>query len=122
MQLKNGRIFKLSLKTSFAESGYQAEIADRTLRRWTRLPPLPLPPAGIENFRITDMVAAGNRVYLFTNAFDHRSLIWDDQRRRWQPSGPWPQGQVAPEQVLPLDAQHLLVRSQERFDMVPCPR
>lgn len=122
VQLKNGRIFKLSLKTSFAESGYQAEIADRALRRWTRLPPLPLPPAGIENFRITDMVAAGNRVYLFTNAFDHRSLMWDDQRQRWQQSGPWPQGQVAPDQVLPLDARHLLVHSQERFDVVPCPR
>lgn len=120
--LKNGRIFKLSLKTSFAESGYQAEIADRALHRWTRLPPLPLPPAGIENFRITEMVAAGNRVYLFTNAFDHRSLIWDDQHRCWRQSGPWPQGQVAPDHVLPLDAQRLLVRSEERFDVVPYPR
>lgn len=122
VQLKNGRIFKLSLKTSFADGGYQAEIADRALRRWTRLPSLPLPPAGIENFRITDMLVAGNRVHLLTNAFDHRSLIWDDQRQRWQAFAPWPQGQVAPEQVLPLDAQRLLVRSQEKFDVVPFPR
>lgn len=122
VQLKNGRIFKLSLKDSFAESGYQAEIADRSLRHWTRLPPLPLPPAGIENFRITDMVAAGNKVYLFTNAFDHRSLIWEDNRQRWRQSGPWPQHQLPPDHVLPLDAQHLLVRSQERFDVVPYPR
>ncbi|MFC4788486.1 MULTISPECIES: Kelch repeat-containing protein [Giesbergeria] len=122
VQLHNGRIFKLSLKTQFADSGYQAEIADRRLRRWSRLPPLPLPPTGVGNFRITNMVAAGNRVYLFTNVFDRRSLIWDDVRQRWQVSGPWPQRELAPDYVLPLTPQRLLVRSQERFHVVPYPQ
>lgn len=121
VQLKNGRIFKLSLKDLFADSGYQAEIADKFLRRWSRLPPLPLPPTGVGNFRVTDMVAAGNRVYLFTNAFDRRSLIWDDIRQRWQLSEPWPQPQLPPDYVLPLTPQRLLVRSQETFDVVPYP-
>lgn len=122
VRLQNGRIFKLSLKDWFADSGYQAEMADRRLRRWSRLPPLPYPPAGVGNFRITDVVAAGNRVYLFTNTFDRRSLIWDDALQRWQVSGPWPRLELPPDHVLPLTPRHLLVRFQERFDVVPYPR
>ena len=124
-KLANGRIFKLSLKTAFSDGGYQAEIADSAFRRWYKLPPL------IAQFRsgrqgeshnaLTEVIAAGNRVYLVYGSADRRTVYWDDNRRRWIKPKPWSSDALVPDYLLPLDRRRVLARTSETFDVVPYP-
>lgn len=124
-KLANGRIFKLSLKSGFSEHGYQAEIADAAFRRWYKLPPLIEQPRrrtqGERHNALTEVVAAGNRVYLVYGSADRRTVYWDDNRRRWIRPKPWPSDAILPNYLLPLDGRRLLIRTGETFDVIPYP-
>lgn len=121
VKLANGRVFKLSLANLWsAEEGYRAEMADARLRRWTKLPPLPL-----REFTALDVQVAGNRVLILPTIFDRgnnkdKIVIWDDSKRKWSV---WKKPSKLPVlSVIPVDPDHVLLRHSRFFEQVSVPK
>ena len=121
VKLANGRVFKLSLANLWsAEEGYRAEMADARLRRWTKLPPLPL-----GEFIALNVQVVGNRVLILPTIFDRgnnqdKIVIWDDSKRKWSV---WKKPSKLPVlSVTPIDRDHVLLRHGSSFEQVSVPK
>ncbi len=86
VRLANGRVFKLALRGYTSEEGYQAEIADPGITRWTRTPPFPLRE---EKTSVWQLVAVGNRAVIVMERPADRLVVWEDDKQQWQILKPW---------------------------------
>lgn len=85
VKLANGRIFKLSRKGPYSEDGYQAEISDATLTKWTKAPPFPIQDASVSQLSVV-----GDRALMLMSKPRDGVVIWNDDTQRWLVIKSWP--------------------------------